>query len=293
MLWGPEARYLFDTFGYVVLRGAMRKEAAAMLEAFDAHRGDFYENNAYGVKNASHQMFGLESSGRLDCGKAMMWPKPQCLPFRGVLDHPELVPALNDLVGQGYRLDHQPICFMQPSGAEGFDLHGGPQDKDGRPIQELRYTCTNGHMYCSLLAVSVSLSTVRAGDGGFVCVPGSHKANFPLPDSLSANSDILTQPTLEPGDVLLFTEAMTHGAVTWKGEGERGVALYRFSPSNHAYGRRATDSGWPDMEDLTDAQRAALEPPYHRRLDRPGGGMAPRSQTKKDYDERVFGTTYF
>ena len=44
----------------------------------------------------------------------------------------------------------------------------------------------------------------------------------------------------------------------WRGPGERSVALFRFSPATHAYGRRATDSGWPAelLEELTDGQRA-------------------------------------
>ena len=53
------------------------------------------------------------------------------------------------------------------------------------------------------------------------------------------------------------------------------------------------------MDNLTDAERAVLEPPYHQRLDRPaltmGGTVAGqrRAEFKKEHDAKVFGSKYF
>ena len=52
-------------------------------------------------------------------------------------------------------------------------------------------------------------------------------------------------------------------------------------------------------EDLTEAQRAVLEPPYANRLDRPiiqedlSVQISSRSARKKQHDLDVFGTKYF
>ena len=53
------------------------------------------------------------------------------------------------------------------------------------------------------------------------------------------------------------------------------------------------------MDDLTDAEKAVLESPYHQRLDRPAltmeGTVAGqrRAEFKKEHDAKVFGSKYF
>ena len=57
----------------------------------------------------------------------------------------------------------------------------------------------------------LQLTDAPAGAGGFCVVPGSHKANFPVPPALADLADDelnehVAQPALRPGDLLLFTE---------------------------------------------------------------------------------------
>ena len=111
----------------------------------------------------------------------MNWPAPHCDVFRDLLAHPELVPALTMLCGPGYRMDHLPLTLLQNAGSEGFALHGGPLDSEGRFNPALQYRCVGGHIYNSLLAVAVQLSDHNQGDGGFTVLPGSHKGNIPIP----------------------------------------------------------------------------------------------------------------
>jgi hypothetical protein len=232
-----------------------------------------------------------------------------------MLAHPRLVPYYNALCGKGYRLDHSPFVLQQRPGAEGFMLHGGATGDDGRPDWELAYNCTSGVMRCNLLAASMQLTDTTPGEGGFVLLRGSHKAAFACPPSVKALQTGLehgAQPALRAGDVLLFTEAATHGTLAWRGAATRRVALYRFAPSTSSYGRgyvREDGSGiaWPPAfreGELTPAQAAVLEPPYHLRLDRAapapgdnaaGGVVFPdaRAGFKKEFDAKVFGTTYF
>lgn len=64
---------------------------------------------------------------------------------------------------------------------------------------------------------SFSLVDHGEGSGGFIAIPGSHKANFPTPPSLidgSGHQDltgVVVQPTTKAGDVILFSEGTVHG----------------------------------------------------------------------------------
>ena len=122
---------------------------------------------------------------------------------------------------------HAHFSTCKARGAEGFDLHGGACKGDGSWYRELAYECRGGNMHVNLLAMGVSLGgATRPGQGGYVIVPGSHKSNFAVPDGVqNLTGDmlgLLHNPALEAGDVLLFTEAATHGAVPWSGGGGGG-----------------------------------------------------------------------
>ena len=235
--------------------------------------------------------------------------------FRQMLCHPKLLPYYEALCGRGYRLDHSPFVLQQRSGAEGFVLHGGATGDDGRPDWELAYGCANGAIRCNLLAASLQLVDTASGDGGFVLLRGSHKASFPCPQvvkELKAGSEHGATPAMRAGDVLLFTEAATHGTLPWKRPDTRRVALYRFAPAASSYGRGylregdnevSSGAAWPPeyRQGLTPAQAAVMEPAYHTRLDRvtpaaDGVGTQvpePRADFKKAFDHSVFKTTYF
>ena len=112
-------------------------------------------------------------------------------------------------------------------------------------------------------------------------------------------------PPVCAGDVILFTEAATHGTLAWHGAAARRLALYRFAPATFAYGRAylRDETMWPPefMDGLTPAQKAVMQAPFNPRLDREapaeeGGSVTvpvPRADWKKAYDKSVFGTTYF
>tara|TARA_B100001540_G_scaffold285241_1_gene278164 strand:- start:76 stop:552 length:477 start_codon:yes stop_codon:yes gene_type:complete len=158
-------------------------------------------------------------------------------------------------------------------------------------------------MYNRLLAVSVAMTRTEPGDGGFCVIRGSHKANLPCPGEIQryeAHREMVDNPALEPGDVLLFTEAATHGTLPWTAKHTRRACLYRFAPATSAYGR-AYWPEWPEgtCAECTEAELAVLAPPYHPRLDRPAldqeGGVAGqrRAEFKKAHDDKVFGSRYF
>ena len=82
------------------------------------------------------------------------------------------------------------------------------------------------------------------------------------------------QPATKAGDVLIFSEAATHGSLPWtRADKQRRIPLFRFSPGNVAYGRNYMAVGqatWPEKmyNGLTEAQAAVLQPPFAGRMDR-------------------------
>jgi len=300
-----EALYLFDTAGYVILRGVLSPdEVAACNKAVDARADEMLERSGELRLSGSDALAGDGKTGRKDLGGLLGWEGDGGRVFRSLLAHERVAPFLHEVVGAGYRLDHHPFLIAQEQGAEGFFFHGGAVNEAGNWDHALQYHCVNQQIRTSLLAMTVQLAPVGPGDGGFVVVPGSHKANFPCPPSVAAyerHRDYTVQPVMEPGDLLLFTEAATHGTLPWKAEHQRRSAIYRFAPCTYAYGR-SYNPRWPDeyYADLTDAERAVLEPPYHPRLDRPQVErdgrtvtVESRSGVKKAFDKEVFKTQYF
>ena len=302
----PTDRYLFDLNGYVVVRGVFSKEEVdAANAAVDMHMTDVVErtgklklHNAYGVKG--ERLAG--SKGRFDLGGLLAWEDPHAQLFRQVLTHRRLVPFYHLLLGKGYRLDHLPFLIRMELDSEGHAFHGGAVAPNGLPAWPLGFQHAQGEMRCSLLAVAVQLSDTNAGDGGFCILPGSHKANFACPPRVLAYEEAtehVVQPVLAKGDVVMFTEAATHGTLPWQSEVERRTAIYRFSPAGSAYGRAYLE-GYEELAALTEAERAVLQPPFHPRLDRPtvsdegeAEQPAPREDFKKAFDQKVFGKNYF
>ena len=131
------------------------------------------------------------------------------------------------------------------------------------------------------------------------------QANFPLPPAVQnhdACRELMQQPTMKAGDVLLFSEACSHGALPWTAAHERRAVLYRFSPPTVAYGRGVYELPEAVLADCTPAERAVLQPPFNNRVDRlwpaaDGSDEAregtARDQRKKDFDQAVFGHQYF
>jgi ectoine hydroxylase-related dioxygenase (phytanoyl-CoA dioxygenase family) len=108
-----------------------------------------------------------------------------------------------------------------------------------------------------LVAVQWALVDHNPGRGGFLCVPGSHKANFPRPAEVAAGMAV--EVPMKAGDVVIFTEALTHGTSTWQGPRQRRTLLYKYSPGNSAWSHEV----WPAelLNSCTSRQRLLLQPP--------------------------------
>lgn len=262
-------RYLFDLHGFLVVEGVLSKaEVAAANEAIERHADGIVERvGEASLSSDSKTMQG--ETGRGDLGGLLSWEKPWCDPFRAMLAHPQITPYLNQLLGKGWRLDHNAGLISMRKGAEGHLLHGSSGPAFDR---HQYYIFKDGQMHNGLTVVAWQLADVNPGDGGLALIPGSHKGNYACPQPIrkwEAHQDVVKQVTCKAGDVVIFTEAVTHGTIPWSADHDRRSVLFRMSPGNLAYAKGYNP--WPEsmLEGLTPQQRAVLEPPYHQRLQRP------------------------
>lgn len=259
-------KYLFDIQGYLVVKNFLTPEEIERLNAaFEANRDKMQEDGNSNIGNST-TLAGTHKRG-LFAGM-LTWEHPWCEPFRELLAHPKAVPYLNAMHGRGWRMDHSPFALFSTEGAEGLILHGPGHNFDGAQY----YTFKNGVMRCGMVVFQYQLADIQEGDGGFCCVPGSHKANYPIPRNLiewEADQDAVFNVPCQAGDLLIFNEATTHGTLPWRAKHERRSLLYRYSPKYLHFAGGYHQTSFPEwVNELTEAQRAVLEPPYiyHRPL---------------------------
>ena len=81
------------------------------------------------------------------------------------------------------------------------------------------YRNESGRIRTGLIAAQWALVDHPPGAGGFMCIPGSHKSGFQLPSTF--DRELVVEVPLRAGDVVVFTEALTHGTLPWQGAEQR------------------------------------------------------------------------
>ena len=127
------------------------------------------------------------------------------------------------------------------------------------------YRYNNGRFFNGLVAVAFELDDVTPEMGGFACVRGSHKMNFPLPDewrvsrSQAEVPDCVDRVHAKAGDAIIFTEAASHGTVPWESGNQRRTVFYKYCPHAVAWG--ACFYNADHYGELNKRQREILLPP--------------------------------
>ena len=233
-------RYLFDLQGYLTVPEAVSVEALDQLNEIV---------DSMVLADMTHEETARRWSHLLGRGPV----------FRDLIDNPVLLPILEELLGPEFRLDHEYLDLIQSGmGPIGSGLHGG--SVPFRPIEY--YWSGDGQIHSGLVAVAYNLKDVGPDDGGFACVPGSHKSAFAFPDRWKDLSDphpCVRKVTGPAGTAVIFTEALAHGTLPWRGSEERRTLFYKYSPRSLAWSRTLYN---PDLyADLTDRQRDILRSP--------------------------------
>ena len=275
MHMNEEQRYLFDTFGYFIVPDALTGLQVEQLRST--------------LKNPTEQWQPLDMNQN-----PLHWDPI----WRELLDLPTLSPILEELLGNPgltamreaspereplptFRIDHINVHTHVHKGFAGGMLHGG-RGVNGH------FQYHDGRFYNGLLTVSLELYDTFPNDGGFACIPGTHKGNLALPgawrDLSKGVHDSVTRVAAKPGDAIIFTEALTHGTLPWTSDAPRTTVFYKFSPHSSSWGAYYFDpDDYRQYPDVTDRQLAILEPPnarYRGRPTRPAriGGEEPLQQ---------------
>ena len=178
--------------------------------------------------------------------------------FCELIDIPRIIDLLKVIIHDQLRLENT-YGFIRRKGFPGLKMHGGGAfDSNGQDMT-LMYRQFNGRIFSGYTAVAFKLTDVSEEEGGFLCVPGSHKANFPIPEELKTfengpNMSLMRGVPGNAGSVVIFTEALCHGATPWTSNRERITLFYKY---NHA--GMKFHSFFPSREALakmTDSQRS-------------------------------------
>lgn len=263
-----EEAYLFDLRGFIVVKNALQpNQIDDLSRRLEAHR-------------SSNPSPILGSDRTILDDDAGAWSAPSLLELGGayldLVNLPTIAPYLTKLLGEHYRLDHDyaKIDSKMPEREKTLYLHGGGQGAGG-PADlvgpsdggQCFYRYSNGRFFNGLVAVAFELDDVQASDGGFACVPGSHKSNIGLPAAWRHSKtqaevpDFVQRVAAAAGDAIIFTEACAHGTVPWEGKpgSERRTLFYKYCP--HAVAWSPCYYNADNYPDLSAEQRQLLMPP--------------------------------
>jgi hypothetical protein len=235
-----EERFLFDLRGFLLLRGVLDADRLQRMQAQLAEKI---------ASSPTNNPFLSRFGGFLEWGDE----------WAGLIDHPRLLPILRGIIGERFRLDHAYGMAMSADGERGSE---GLHNQAGMFDHGCFYATHGTRMHNGLVVVSYALCDVPAEAGGFCCIPGTHKTLHPLPRHWLGVLDnpLVEHVPMRAGDVLVFTEALTHGTMAWTCTShERRAVLLKYAPGFLQF------SGNPqpvkNVERLTPRQRLIASPP--------------------------------
>ena len=240
-------QYLFDVQGYLVIENVLNGEE---LAALNRHIDEQQLPTPGKV-----QRFGSapDGSGFLQWGKS----------FCELLDHPKIMPILQFRLGDCFRLDRIYGMYMEegmPRGGLHADYGATSPTAKAQPGEY--YSFRDNEIHNGFVVVTWNLADTGPEQGGFCCIPGSHKSNYKLPREIAQapeQSPCVTIPSAPAGSAILFTEALTHGTAAWNGKHQRRSLLYKYCVSHIAWtSRRVTP---PVDIALTERQKILFREP--------------------------------
>ena len=238
-------KYLFDVAGYLVVEDVLARDDCerlidALHELIDTPRDQLPTGvSHYEPEPGEIGVGDLTSIGPM---------------FADLIDLPPVIGILSEIISPQLRLEVT-YARIRRKGFGGLNLHGGGGGVD----PNFMYHHFNGQIFAGHTVVSFNLTDVSEEEGGFVCVPGSHNAHFPTPSDMRQFKDgkldnsALRSVSCKAGSVVIFTEALAHGAVPWNSDRDRVNLFYKY---NHA--GMKWRAYWPPkeaLERMTPAQR--------------------------------------
>jgi len=249
----PEQRYLFDLTGYLHLEGVLQGEALAQAqEAADRYISLEPEGWPPG--------FSADLERRDHTGYQHGFAFDKAL--EALTLHPATWPILMELTNYRPRFTSGTL-LRNRHGHLFHPLHAG--SRPGHRPDTRRLWIEDGQIRCTDFIFFFYLTDVFPGDGGLMVLPGSHKSHFPKPKDMFYTDTYYIEDyvaeevlpgvanlTARAGDVLVCSELLIHGALTWKPrDRERRLLTMR-------YGVQHTVTG--SIKPFSEEIRARLSP---------------------------------
>ena len=258
--------YLFDLNGYIVIKGGIaRGDLDEMNQWVDDHWG--YVEGRRRQGDAAGEWIGhVETHTYSDAdGCNFQNIVEGGAVFRRLIDYPAWIGHCRRWINpvNGISIHENLLNVRGPGGYIGIHCGGA------LPICYLTFRQENtGEWMVGQINVIGALQEIGPGDGATTLIPGSHKSAMRHPklleqtyrsDDAAGNQFGMKELYLEAGDVLMLTDAITHGSAARTNDGCRRIALYRYSPRFLRSRFHYVPS--PELLDsLSDEQRAIIQP---------------------------------
>jgi ectoine hydroxylase-related dioxygenase (phytanoyl-CoA dioxygenase family) len=236
-----DLKFEFDVQGYLHLRNVLTPDEISEYSEWmnEVQEIDIQSLNDDAPHNIEHQLKRPVSR--------VIDADPR---FANFLDHPAVVPFLNEFVGEDCRHIDNDLYYTYPGFKGGVWHRGVAAHPTGHVV--------DGEFICPMVKVFYCMTDVGPNEGEFTLIPGSHRAQFDL--DWDARIDLPAQhifDDVKAGDVIIFNEALIHNGRPNPSEKTRKTIIMNFGRS---------DAGtWPGytpkpetLEAVTPRQREIL-----------------------------------
>ncbi len=271
--------YLFELNGYLVIKGAVSAADLAEMNAWsDAHAHYMRQPLRGGGAGRSEGTWighvethtysdadGINFQNIIEAGPV----------FERHIDHPSWIEHVRRWVNasNGLSLHETLLNLRGPGGYIGIHCGGHI------PCSYMTFRQANtGDWMVGQINCITALENIGPGDGSTTLIPGSHKAAIPHPklsgetrtyrsDEAAGTAVGMREMHMKAGDVLLFTDTITHGSAARCSAGYRRMLLYRYSP-RWIRSRFNYEPSAALLARLTPEQRQIIDPiPLRRPVD--------------------------
>jgi len=267
-------RYFWDVAGHLIVKNVLTKTQVTAANAALDYLADRCANGKDAESDFLRESAQPRWTGdiltrtRNTVPFLLQMAEPHCQPFRTMISHPRVLSDLREMCGKGFRLDHGPQFIGGLAGNPNHTLHGS-----GNPHKPyVAYRHQNGEPYVGGVTVTYALADSGEEDGGFACVPGSHKSRYAMPGTVSnfeEDMGVVAKPNVKAGDVIYFMDgAQTHGARSWRAAHPRRAILIKYASRTSTRQGASISCITPDtywdtsiVDGMPDAQRAVMYGP--------------------------------
>jgi hypothetical protein len=228
-----EQKYLFDLQGFIVLKNIIPQKTVKEVNEEMTRLSNMNETElpvgvCHGKQRKTDELY---LSNIVEAGPI----------FHQFIDQEDCIPIISEVSLGLFRLNHVYAIYRWGGGYTYMHCQNRPMHP------KMAYHCQNGEIFSLCTKAVFPMLNHRPEDGCFAAIPGSHKANFirPFGDHPQDNPPLV--PVLaDPGDAIVFTEALTHGSLVNHSGLPRRTLYYCYSvgymPDWSKFGLKFTDA---------------------------------------------------